>query len=106
MSALWEWCYWRNRAHNAESELKDLRAAYNGMVAELRREKDKTASLPATLQQTLLALTDANDREAALGRQVADLEQHVECMAIDNMELQKVVDAYTQGLRWFEGSET
>ena len=71
--------YWRERrAH------RDTRAAYDSMVIERQ-----------------LLLRRLTDTEA----HVADLEQHLECMACDNADLERTVEAYTAGLRWFRDKE-
>ena len=101
---LWELCHYRNRARRAERELRDLRPAYANAIDALNAEKQRAASQP-TLQDALLRLDAANEREADLRRVIADLEHHVECMGADNAELERALEAMTKGLRWFEGSD-
>lgn len=84
-------------------------AAAGRAVADYKAKYDALAALHLT---TMRCLEDANAREAALFAKVAELEQHLECAALDNAdleravaELQKTLDAMTKGIRWFEGSE-
>ena len=79
------------KANRLAVELREVRAAYESM-----RDHYRTA---------LLRLDAANEREADLRRVIADLEHHVECMGIDNAELERALEAMTKGLRWFEGSD-
>lgn len=84
--------YYRERARRAVDELRDVRAAYTGMADHYRT--------------ALFALDAANEREADLRRLLEEAEQHLECMTIDNADLERTNAALVAGLRWFEsGSE-
>lgn len=83
--------YYRERARRAVDELRDVRAAYTGMTDNYQR--------------LLLCLDAANEREADLRRLLEEAEQHLECMTLDNADLERVNAALVAGLRWFEGTE-
>jgi hypothetical protein len=72
------------RAHRLARELRDLRAAYDNLIDRHR---------------------EALHREQGLQSRVDELELHLECMSLDNADLERALAAMTKGLRWFEGSD-
>jgi hypothetical protein len=71
------------RAHRLARELRELRVAYDNLIDRHR---------------------EALHREQGLQSRVDELELHLECMSLDNADLERVNEALVRGLRWFEGS--
>lgn len=87
-------------------ELRDLRASYESMTAayyEARGELDLYADKP-NYRQALIQLDAAVTERAALRARLEEVEHHIECMSIDNAELEKsnaaLVDSHLR--RWWE----
>lgn len=86
---------------------RDTRAAYTALAGRYRQILDGLTAYEhqeTALQELLTALEAERDDARREGAEhVADLEHHLELMAIDNAELERTLDAMTQGLNWHEG---
>ena len=84
-------------------------AAAGRAVADYKAKYDALAALHLT---TMRCLEDATAREAALQaalaverEKVKDLGFHLECMSVDNADLERVNEALRGGLQFFDPSQ-
>lgn len=70
-----------------------------------RKAASDRSRLAAENQQLRHDLAVARAQHVSDGRRIDDLEHHAELMACDNADLERTVEAYTAGLRWFAEKE-